>query len=65
MGSNSRWRRLPERSTDRIAGEARDGAGDYAFADTVRCTRDGYADKQVVRDPAAEGPRAPGVSADD
>jgi len=44
-----------ERSADRIVVEDLDGEGDYEFAYTVKGTRDGHADKQVVREPTAEG----------
>ncbi len=39
------------RSPDRIVVEDRDGTGEYEFSYTVRGTRDGYADPQVVREP--------------
>jgi hypothetical protein len=41
-----------ERSTDRLVVEDLDGDGDYEFAYTVKGTRDGYEDKQVVREPS-------------
>ena len=48
-----------ERSTERLVVEDLDGHGDYEFTYTVKGTRDGYADKEVVREPStdpAEGP---------
>jgi hypothetical protein len=48
-----------ERSTERLVVEDLDGDGDYEFAYTVKGTREGHADKQVVREPStdpAEGP---------
>jgi hypothetical protein len=48
-----------ERSTERLVVEDLDGEGDYEFAYTVKGTREGHADKQVVREPStdpAEGP---------
>lgn len=43
--------RVVERSTDRFVVEDLDGEGDYEFAYTVKGTREGYADKEVVREP--------------
>jgi len=43
-----------ERSPDRLVVEDLDGDGDYEFAYTVRGTRDGHADKQVVREPSTD-----------
>jgi hypothetical protein len=43
-----------ERSPDRLVVEDLDGDGDYEFAYTVRGTREGYADKEVVREPSTE-----------
>ena len=48
-----------ERSTERLVVEDLEGDGDYEFAYTVKGTREGRADKQVVREPStdpAEGP---------
>ena len=45
--------KVVERSTDRLVVEDLDGEGDYEFAYTVKGTRDGYADKEVVREPSA------------
>jgi hypothetical protein len=48
-----------ERSTERLVVEDLEGDGDYEFAYTVRGTREGHADKQVIREPStdpAEGP---------
>ena len=46
-----------ERSTDHLVVEDLDGEGECEFSYTVRGTRDGYEDKQVVREPstAADG----------
>ncbi|PSP60270.1 hypothetical protein BRC73_03045 [Halobacteriales archaeon QH_7_66_37] len=41
-----------ERSTEHLVVEDLDGEGDYEFSYTVRGTRDGYEDKQVVREPS-------------
>jgi len=46
--------RVVERSTDRIVVEDLEGEGDYEFAYTVKGTREGQADKEVVRDPAPD-----------
>ena len=58
--------KVVERSTDRLVVEDLDGEGDYEFAYTVKGTRDGYADKEVVREPSAsaESPQSP-TPADD
>ncbi|WP_254820882.1 hypothetical protein [Haloglomus halophilum] len=45
--------KVVERSTDRIVVEALDGEGDYEFAYTVKGTRDGQENKQIVREPSA------------
>ena len=45
--------KVVERSTKRLVVEDLDGEGDYEFAYTVKGTRDGYADKEVVREPSA------------
>ncbi|PSP92174.1 hypothetical protein BRC87_00730 [Halobacteriales archaeon QS_4_66_20] len=45
--------KVVEHSTDRLVVEDLDGEGDYEFAYTVKGTRDGYADKEVVREPSA------------
>jgi hypothetical protein len=42
-----------ERSTDRLVVEDLDGEGEYEFSYTARGTREGYEDKQVVREPSA------------
>jgi hypothetical protein len=47
-----------ERSIDRIVVEDIDGEGDYEFSYTVKGTRAGHEDKQVVREPTATGPSA-------
>lgn len=57
-----------ERSPERLVVEDVDGTGDYEFSYTVRGTRDGYEDKQVVREPRetrASGPAAGPASPDD
>jgi len=46
--------RVVERSTDRFVVEDLEGEGDYEFAYTVKGTREGQADKEVVRDPAPD-----------
>jgi len=46
--------RVVERSTDRIVVEDLDGEGDYEFAYTIKGTRDGHADKEVVREPSTD-----------
>lgn len=46
---------IVERSTDRLAVEDLDGGGDYKLAYTARGTREGHADKAVVREPSATG----------
>jgi hypothetical protein len=46
--------RVVERSTDRFVVEDLEGDGDYEFAYTVKGTREGQADKEVVRDPAPD-----------
>ena len=58
--------KVVEHSTDRLVVEDLDGEGDYEFAYTVKGTRDGYADKEVVREPSAsaESPQSP-TPADD
>ena len=43
-----------ERSTDHIVVEDIDGEGDYEFSYTVKGTRAGYEDKQVVQEPQHE-----------
>jgi hypothetical protein len=57
--------RVVERSTDRIVVEDLDGEGDYEFAYTVKGTREGQADRQVVRDPADGGPADAGSGSAD
>ena len=44
-----------ERSVDRLVVADRDGTGDYEFAYTVSGTREGQADRAVVRIPDADG----------
>jgi hypothetical protein len=44
---------VTERSVDQIVVEDMDGAGNYEFSYTVKGTRKGYADKEVVREPKA------------
>jgi hypothetical protein len=44
---------VTERSVDQIVVEDMDGAGNYEFSYTVKGTRRGYADKEVVREPKA------------
>lgn len=55
--------KVVSRSTDRLVVEDLEGEGEYEFAYTVKGTRDGHADKEVVREPspepAADGPAAP------
>jgi len=46
--------KVVERSTKRIVVEDLDGEGDYEFAYTVKGTRRGKEDKQVVREPRAD-----------
>ena len=52
-----------ERTSDRLVIEDRDGDGDYEFSYTVKGTRDGYADKEVVREPTARDSAEPSQSA--
>ncbi|PSQ34874.1 hypothetical protein BRD08_08465 [Halobacteriales archaeon SW_10_66_29] len=52
-----------ERTSDRLVIEDRDGDGDYEFSYTVKGTRDGYADKEVVREPTARDSAKPSQSA--
>lgn len=47
---------VTERSTDRIVIEDFAGVDEYEVAYTVKGTRDGHEDKQVVREPTASGP---------
>ncbi|WP_254820883.1 hypothetical protein [Haloglomus halophilum] len=55
-----------ERSTERLVFADLDGTGDYEFSYTVKGTRDGHADKRVVREPSATAPGAEGPApADD
>jgi hypothetical protein len=55
-----------ERSPERLAIADLDGEGDYEFAYTVKGTREGHADKQVVREPTADASGSPSpTSADD
>ncbi len=55
-----------ERSPERIVVADLDGTGDYEFSYTVSGTREGHADKEVVREPAESPPPEPsGVTADD
>lgn len=42
---------VTERSVDQIVVEDVDGSGNYEFSYTVKGTRKGYADKEVVREP--------------
>jgi hypothetical protein len=56
---------VTERSTDRIVIEDVAGDNDYEVSYTVRGTRDGYEDKQVVRDPRAEQATSDPAPADD
>lgn len=46
---------VTERSTDRIVVESADGTGDVEFSYTVRGTRSGYEDEQVVSDADEDG----------
>jgi len=46
--------KVVERSTDRLVVEDLDGDGGYEFAYTVKGTREGYEDKQVVREPSTD-----------
>ena len=52
-----------ERTSDRLVIEDLDGDGDYEFSYTVKGTRDGYADKEVVREPTARDSAEPSQSA--
>jgi len=55
---------VTERSTDRIVIEDfSEDADDYEVAYTVKGTREGYEDKQVVREPTARDPAEPSQSA--
>lgn len=56
-----------ERSTDQIVIEDRSGEGDYEFAYTVRGTRHGHGDKEVVRPPqrVQSGGPSPATTDDD
>ena len=55
-----------ERSTDRLVLSDLEGEGNYEFAYTVRGTREGHADKQVVREPSADATdHTPHAPADD
>jgi hypothetical protein len=47
--------KVVERSTGRLVVADLDGEGDYEFAYTVKGTREGYADEEVVREPSASG----------
>jgi len=55
---------VTERSTDRIVIEDFAGVDEYEVAYTVKGTRAGYEDKQVVREPTATGP-SPAPADDD
>ena len=58
--------KVVERSTDHIVVEDLAGEGNYEFAYTVRGTREGQADKQVVREPSADATdHTPHAPADD
>jgi hypothetical protein len=52
-----------ERSTHRIVLADLEGEGDYGFSYTVKGTREGYEDQQVVDEPSESGP--PGDPGDD
>jgi hypothetical protein len=54
-----------ERSTEHLVVEDLDGEGDYEFSYTVRGTRDGYEDKQVVREPSEATANESASPADD
>jgi len=56
-----------ERSTDRLVVEDRDGEGDYEFAYTVRGTRQGHEEQEVVRPPQSvhSGGPSPATTDDD
>jgi hypothetical protein len=56
--------KVVERSTERIVVEDLDGEGDYEFAYTVKGTREGHAEKRVVREPSATATDGP-APADD
>ena len=49
--ADSRGLAVVERSVRRLVIEDRDGTGDYEFAYTVKGTREGHAQKEVVRSP--------------
>jgi hypothetical protein len=55
-----------ERSTDRLVVEDLDGDGAYEFSYSVKGTREGHADKEVVREPSSPATEdAPTAQADD
>lgn len=56
-----------ERSTKRVVVKDLGGEGSYEFSYTVKGTREGQADKQVVREPASKetGASSEPMSADD
>lgn len=54
-----------ERSTDRLVVKDLDGEGDYEFSYTVKGTRDGYADNEIVREASHPATADAGAPADD
>jgi hypothetical protein len=56
--------KVVERSTEQLVVEDLDSEGEYEFAYTVKGTREGYENKQVVRDPSASATQRAGTADD-